>query len=237
MTCPCGEKDYVAHTNQSFVDCLLYHRREVIRAIREFLFGDANVILMESISKSEEANANDRNWLYQHSARCPAILQLFLDRNPSYWCFIPVPIDRSVRPGTRAPPQPLPPPTEQTALAVIRMTRRNDALALRLSNNVPRPIVDYEFRHEHFVEQRLFFKYGKDYDLINVHNLQFHHAAIVAVLPDDSSNVVKKFVESLFITHGECRLNKDGRLTNQHFFHDYLARSEWYRDLTRPPLP
>ena len=26
--------------------------------------------------------------LYQHSAHCPVAIQLFLERNPSYWCFI-----------------------------------------------------------------------------------------------------------------------------------------------------
>ena len=34
------------------------------------------------------ANKYDR-LLYQHSARCRYGLQRFLDKNPSYWCFIP----------------------------------------------------------------------------------------------------------------------------------------------------
>lgn len=29
-------------------------------------------------------------FLYQHAARCPAVLKIFLDSNPKYWCFIPV---------------------------------------------------------------------------------------------------------------------------------------------------
>ncbi|CAM4970956.1 unnamed protein product [Rotaria socialis] len=29
--------------------------------------------------------------LYQHSARCPVALHVFLDCNPIYWCFIPLP--------------------------------------------------------------------------------------------------------------------------------------------------
>ena len=28
--------------------------------------------------------------LYQHSARCPVALRLFLEYNPNYWCFIPL---------------------------------------------------------------------------------------------------------------------------------------------------
>ena len=28
--------------------------------------------------------------LYQHSVRCSAAMQMFLDCNPHYWCFVPV---------------------------------------------------------------------------------------------------------------------------------------------------
>ncbi|CAF4326958.1 unnamed protein product, partial [Rotaria sordida] len=33
---------------------------------------------------------------YQHSARCPEALRSFLDCNPMYWCFIPLPWDEAV---------------------------------------------------------------------------------------------------------------------------------------------
>lgn len=34
-------------------------------------------------------------WLYQHTARCPTAVQLFLDGNPDYWCFVPVTSDEA----------------------------------------------------------------------------------------------------------------------------------------------
>ncbi|CAF4396489.1 unnamed protein product, partial [Rotaria sordida] len=33
--------------------------------------------------------------LYQHSARCPIALRLFLECNPNYWCFIPLLVDEA----------------------------------------------------------------------------------------------------------------------------------------------
>ena len=218
------------------MDCLTYHRQETTRTIREFLLGDVNANLLELRPKSEETIANDENWLYQHAARCPAVIQLFLDRNPLYWCFVPVPTDRALRANTYGPPQPIPTSGQiTTTIANIPMVRRSDTLSMRFANNIPTPDGEYIFKHEHFNEQKHFFKYGKDRDPINMHNLKFYNATVVAVLPDHCSNTVKKFVESLFITHGECQLNKDSRLTSQQFFNDYPARGEWYRDLTRRP--
>ncbi|CAF4355203.1 unnamed protein product [Adineta steineri] len=66
------------------VVCLAYHRREIVRTIYEFLFSEINVELLDRISKSEETKTNDENWLYRHSARCPSVLELFLNNNPSY---------------------------------------------------------------------------------------------------------------------------------------------------------
>lgn len=39
--------------------------------------------------------------LYQHSVRCPAAMQTFLDANPQYWRFVPMSMEESQRPGQR----------------------------------------------------------------------------------------------------------------------------------------
>jgi hypothetical protein len=33
---------------------------------------------------------NNEMLLYQHSPRCPLVLQRFLDKNPEYWCLVPM---------------------------------------------------------------------------------------------------------------------------------------------------
>ncbi|CAF1489062.1 unnamed protein product [Adineta steineri] len=236
LTCVCGEKDYVAHTNLSFVDCLAYHRREIVRTICEFLFGEINVELLDRIPKSEETKMNDENWLYRHSARCPAVLELFLNNNPSYWCFVPVPMKLEIRSRIHTPSPPAPPVV--VAAAPPYTIQRQEELVQRLVDNVPKPLGYHEFTPEHVSEQKQFFKYCKDRNPINMHHLRFHQATIVAVLPDQSSALVRQFIESLFITHAECQLNRNGRLINQYFHQDYSVRGQWYRGLAsrRPSL-
>ena len=44
-------------------------------------------------------------WLYQHTARCPVAIQLFLEANPGYWCLIPMKNEEAVaRINTHIPP-------------------------------------------------------------------------------------------------------------------------------------
>ncbi|CAF1450890.1 unnamed protein product [Adineta steineri] len=238
LTCVCGQKDYVAHTNLSFVDCLAYHRRETIRTVCEFLFGEINVELLDRIPKSEETKTNDENWLYRHSTRCSAVLELFLNNNPSYWCFVPVPMKLEIRSRIHTPsppPQPLP----AAAAAPPYTLQRQEELVQRLVDNVPKPLGYHEFTPAHVSEQKQFFKYCKDRHPITMNHVRFHQATIVAVLPVQSSALVRKFIESLFITHAECQLNRNGRLINQYFHQDYSVRGQWYRGLTdrRRPSP
>jgi len=70
--------------------------------IYEFLISEVNADLIELKPKTEEAKRNDQNWLYKHLVRCPVIIQKFLDQNPTYWCFVPVPKDRALRASTYA---------------------------------------------------------------------------------------------------------------------------------------
>jgi hypothetical protein len=178
-------------------------------------------IILELPTKSEETKINDENWLCQHAARCPKLMQAFLDCNPAFWCFVPIPTDRTLRASMFAPPeQLLQQPLGQitTTVTPLPPERRNETLSMRFTNNIPKPPGKYVFKREQFTEQKLFFKYGKDRDPIKIDNLNFYNPTIVAVLPDQCSDTVKKFIESLCITHGECQLNKSGRLINQQFF-------------------
>ena len=39
----------------------------------------------------------DRMLLYKHAARCPSAMQIFLNFNPNYWCFVPVTMNEAIR--------------------------------------------------------------------------------------------------------------------------------------------
>ncbi|CAF1568981.1 unnamed protein product [Adineta steineri] len=90
MTCPCGYYDYVDSTAKTLVDAIIYHRKHGNRIIHEMLTGisRSSRTLFDS-NENENKMANNMR-LYQHSARCPIALRLFLDSNPNYWCFIPM---------------------------------------------------------------------------------------------------------------------------------------------------
>jgi hypothetical protein len=183
---------------------------------------------------------NDQNWLYRHAARCPIVIQAFLDRNPLYWCFVPVPRDEALRASVYTPSSLVPSNARQisTAERTMSIVRRSDAKAIRLAQNIPQPKdKDYFFTPEQTLEQAAYFKYGKECIPLNVHKANFYKATIVAALPDHCSDTVKKFIESLFITHAECQLNQDGHLVDKKFRQTYSSRGSWYQGLIRRPSP
>jgi hypothetical protein len=108
--------------------------------------------------------ANDTLWLYQHSMRCSTALQLFLDENPDYWCFVPVrsigvnlvntPIQRSQ--SRRAS-------SEASAYTIAQSVRpRDDEEVKFLVVNVPKPPVGFIFPTNQRQQQDEFFKLSKD---------------------------------------------------------------------------
>ena len=86
--------------------------------------------------------------LYQHSAHCSVALRAFLDDNPMYWCFIPIPWDQS--PTTDDPhPTDNPPP--------VRTIDR--AQVMRCLRHVPAPPTAHFFSQRQRKMQHSFFDY------------------------------------------------------------------------------
>ncbi|CAF1421151.1 unnamed protein product [Rotaria sordida] len=82
MTCSCGHYDYVDSTAKTLADDMAYHREHGNRIVHEKLTGSP-LCQESSLDHNEKENeiANCMR-LYQHSARCPIALRLFLDCNP-----------------------------------------------------------------------------------------------------------------------------------------------------------
>ncbi|CAF1561801.1 unnamed protein product [Rotaria sordida] len=145
--------------------------------------------------------------LYQHSARCPEALRSFLDCNPMYWCFIPLPWDEAVtenvanRPGNST--------TDPNLDAVIATTAVDNRRVANYLDNVPLPPTSYAFSYRQLKQQRLFFErlvtssiHYRPYIKLDLYNI-----AIIAVLPDDCPIILRYIIETLFIIHGETTLN------------------------------
>ncbi|CAF3147141.1 unnamed protein product [Rotaria sp. Silwood2] len=177
--------------------------------------------------------------LYQHSARCPTVMQMFLNCYPHYWIFVPM----SSRTSSL---QQLQQNTNYHQFATIAMTAatrstvapRSDHEIRQCLQDVPLSPRGFQFSEQQRDAQTEFFKYKKDLQLPNL-PLDLYDASIIAVLPEKSSPVLRQFIVSLFITHGETKLNSIGNLladnnTNPPFLYGSF-RGEWCHSLTNRP--
>lgn len=117
-------------------------------------------------------------WLYQHTARCPTAVQLFLDANIDHWCFVPVTNDETnLNINTRMRLSTQNRSTQSTS-------RRLQADAKYLADQVPDPPEGYIFTDHQRSEQIRFFREVKDRQLspssFNT-MVDLHNAALIAV--------------------------------------------------------
>ncbi|CAF1263261.1 unnamed protein product [Rotaria sordida] len=207
MTCPCGRYDYIDSTAKTLTDAMAYHRQHGNRIIHEKLTGSPLFRGSQIDPNEREKEMANQTRLYQHSARCPEVLRSFFDCNPMYWCFIPLPWDEAVaenvanRPGTST--------TDPNLDALIATTAVNNHRVANYLDNVPLPPTPYAFSFRQLKQQRLFFErfvtsyiHYRPYIKLDLYNI-----AIIAVLPDDFSMILRYIIETLFIIHGETKLN------------------------------
>jgi hypothetical protein len=152
--------------------------------------------------------ANNNLFLYQHSPRCTLALQRFLDKNPEYWCLVPMKQSEAKEDDSNLAAAVQKTMTiisfceigcslsstskeredaVATAIgaqpmrfaAVIGDMERSDQDATWLSKNVPKPPLDYRFSQRQVEQQIDFFKKKKDSRLLNL--VDMYDYAIVAV--------------------------------------------------------
>ncbi|CAF3873588.1 unnamed protein product [Rotaria sp. Silwood1] len=218
MTCPCHQADYIGETSLSLAERLLYHQEHGNRIVQEVLLGKKNVTRIRPELKSFETLVKDDMKLYQHSANCPAAIQWFLDENPAYWPFVPIKISEAEEFD------------EEREVA----HSLEDTTQFTYANDIPTPPSGYRFTFEQKMAIEQFFQERK---YINSPNycLDLYHAAIVAILPEHASAALRRFVEALFITHAETKLNTIGHLDQWTPLNDtnYKPSIEWCRNLSR----
>lgn len=93
--------------------------------------------------------------LYQHTAHCSVALQIFLDRNPNYWCFIPRSLDEVEKENALFKEN-----VESTDSEGIYVTPRCTHDQRKIANflaRVPLSRAQCRFSHVQYHEQRLFF--------------------------------------------------------------------------------
>lgn len=144
--------------------------------------------------------------LYQHSAHCSSAMQWFLDENPDYWPFVPV---------------------ENGNDANNEDPNSDTTMSFNYADHVPEPPLQYRFTSQQKKAINQFFRDKKYLKSPNPH-LDLYHATIIALcksrfyafesdlraiaVPIHASDALRRFVEALFITHTEAKLNTDGHL-------------------------
>jgi hypothetical protein len=141
--------------------------------------------------------------LYQHSPRCPLVLQCFLDKNPEYWCLVPIlwheaRADDKANASTSSSSRganaihttaPQLQPESPTFAAqppqffeeVLRNSTRSTQECIWLANGVPKPPSGYKFSRRQIDEQIDFFKFKKEARVLPSNLIDCYKCTIIAV--------------------------------------------------------
>ncbi len=130
---------------------------------------------------------------------------------------------------------------------------RPDELVRSLVQNMPKPPLDFYFSKRQRQQQTHLFRLLQDLivppnnanvynaDIINVCkyfiSLWQIHFSISYLGPDKCSELFRHLIESLLITHAECKLNDIGHLDYENFDPNSALHSSWCANLTDCLLP
>ncbi|CAF1611529.1 unnamed protein product [Rotaria magnacalcarata] len=145
--------------------------------------------------------------LYKHSARCPVALRAFLDCNPVYWDFIPLPRQEPIAKDAAY----LKKMNAESFESIVKVptSTRHERKAAEYLQHVPLPLTGFMFTYAQAEKQWQFFD---DFLLSDIEQhpyspLDLYQVKIIAVLPDDRSVILRYIIETLFIIHGQTMLN------------------------------
>lgn len=225
LTCLCGQFDYISSTKHTLFDILEYHRRNANRIIIEYLLnGSAFSKFCTCDSNQRDRQQINRMCLYEHFAHCSNVLQLFLQHNPEYWCFIPQKIDD----------------VKYEDLYHSTSLKKEDDDQKESSTTISQPPPPgFTFSKRQQDEQRQFFQTFNYQQIDSRATLDYYRASIVAVLPDPCSAMLRQMIEILFVTHAETKLNSMNLYSGDNkllYGAPYKSDQIWCADLSKTLL-
>lgn len=220
LTCVCGEYDYISSTQYGLADVLEYHRQHANRIMIEYLLNGEPFSNLCTCTKNrfDKVRANKMR-LYEHLTHCRKALQLFLEHNPNYWCFIPMKMSDAQ--------------FDDLSYAAVS-TDESDFIS-----HVPKPPQGYLFSKRQRAEQYEFFQTFNPKQSHLYSTLDFYRMAIIAVLPHTCSTMLRHMIEILLVTHAETKLNPMNLLTsdtNLLYGLPYNEERIWCENLVCPSL-
>ncbi|CAF2935916.1 unnamed protein product, partial [Rotaria sp. Silwood2] len=122
--------------------------------------------------------------------------------------------------------------------AIVVDMKRTQEDAQRLIRDLPGPPKGYDFSLQQRQEQFDFFREKREQRVVPSDYVHLYNYSMVAVLPMHCSRNLRRFIESLFITHAEAKLNLIGRLTHPYpnVSFDSTHRGDWCSGLIHPTM-
>ncbi|CAF5090192.1 unnamed protein product, partial [Rotaria magnacalcarata] len=207
MTCPCGQYEFIDSTSASLTDALTYHRLACNQMMHSFLTGTP--VYEEIMTPMERCRHLIVRKMrhYQHSAHCSVAVQLFLEHNPVYWCFISrsrreVEQENNFYTGLVLATE------SEFAFILPRRTNHEKKVARLLTGVMLQPAENH-YSTAQIQKQRIFFDrlLLSPVDQLPYVETDLYKMKIIAVLPTDESIILRYIIETLFIIHAESKLN------------------------------
>ncbi|CAF1348935.1 unnamed protein product [Rotaria sordida] len=210
LTCVCGQFEFISETKFALDVRLRGHRFIGNNLIRKFLVGENNLKHIQLTQEQSTPLHKENMLLYQHSMQCSAAIQMFLNRNEDYWRFVPLPNEQANQDNARYQNMRATTATTATTTTTRTNIRPNQTIEKYL-HNIRKPPQGYKFSKRQIEQQIEFFEKNMIknpfYEQIDI-----YHAAIIAVLPPNTSDLFRQIVHSLFVTHTEAKLNVLGHV-------------------------
>lgn len=227
LTCLCGKYDYLGETSSNLLRRLSSHQCFTHRLIIETLIGEKNAERIWG-AKSQEMIRKNTMRLYQHPKYCSGAIQSFLNQNPDYSIFVPMLNNDADDENVYLSSTTTTPPQEQPRADIQKHL-----------NSLPKPPANYKFSNLQIQQQYDFFA-SQSFKKSTNTNYVVYHSKIIALLPVNTSDLFRRLVHSLLVTHAETNLNVAGHIfTPPH--KATLNLNVWCENLThrrrRPPPP
>ncbi|CAF3547400.1 unnamed protein product [Rotaria socialis] len=221
LTCPCGQYDFIGSSCQSIAEVVESVRENGSRFIEETLLSSTSFHNLQNDINHFLNDKKENFRLYQHAARCPKVLQSFVNMNPHYSCFIPMTYDQAIFDDT---------------MNVHQQSSMDHNIEIFIQH-VPIPPSGYTFSNIQRQQQRLVFQrkmqFANNEKLWT--SLDIYQASIIAVLPDNCSSLLRDVLECLFATHSEAKLNMFNlRTSDNQQFSGLPYHRIWCEDIVRP---
>ncbi|CAF2085893.1 unnamed protein product [Rotaria magnacalcarata] len=227
LTCLCGQYDYISETKYMLAVRFDGHCKIANNLILKCLIGDEN---FNNLPMNQGETSSSIPWhktsmsLYKHTIQCSAAVQMFLNNNPLYWCFVPMTILDA---------------DQYDMYACIKRETIDDSIEDndigKCLADIPKSPSGYKFSKRQIEQQKEFFQ-KKLYNEPIYDRVPLHNAQVIAVLPPNTSNLFRRIIHSLFVTHTEAKLNTLGHLFNPTMNINFHHHSIWCANLVRPSI-